>query len=138
MLVTYGGNPEPVNDSAGTAGWEELADGVIVAGQPGGAPSWFPCNDRPSNKASYRISDHGAGRLSRWSRTARLVDRIRRASATTWVYEQTEPMATYLATVQIGRYQPIATVRRSGPNREPSCRPTWSPRLPRHSVARPR
>ena len=26
------------------------------------------------------------------------------ASATTWVYEQTEPMATYLATVQIGRY----------------------------------
>ncbi|MEU8272310.1 M1 family aminopeptidase, partial [Sphaerisporangium sp. NPDC049002] len=27
------------------------------------------------------------------------------ASTTTWVYEQAEPMATYLASVQIGRYQ---------------------------------
>ena len=29
---------------------------MIVAGQPHGAPSWFPCNDRPSNKATYRMS----------------------------------------------------------------------------------
>ena len=38
------------------SGWEELADGVIVAGQTHGAPSWFPCNDRPDDKASYRIT----------------------------------------------------------------------------------
>ena len=51
------GHPGPVKiRELGTAGWEELADGSIVAGQPHGAPSWFPCNDRPSNKAPYRIS----------------------------------------------------------------------------------
>ena len=40
----------------GLAGWEELADGVIVANQPHGAPSWFACNDRPSDKAAYRVT----------------------------------------------------------------------------------
>ena len=34
-----------------------------------------------------------------------LTSATRHASSTTWVYEQPEPMATYLATVQIGRYQ---------------------------------
>ena len=34
-----------------------------------------------------------------------LAERRVRASRTTWVYEQPEPMATYLATVQIGRYE---------------------------------
>ena len=33
-----------------------------------------------------------------------LASRRRGASATTWTYEQQEPMATYLATVQVGRY----------------------------------
>jgi aminopeptidase N len=42
-----------------------------------------------------------------------LVARTQRASATTWHYEQSQPMASYLAAVQIGEY---ATERsRSGP-----------------------
>jgi aminopeptidase N len=103
VLITYGGNPRPVNDAAGQAGWEELDDGVLVAGQPGGAPSWFPCNDRPSNKATYHFSVTVA---SDYHVVANGILRrtTRRASSTTWVYDQVEPMATYLATVQIGRY----------------------------------
>lgn len=103
VTVAYQGNPRQVDGAFGEAGWEELADGVIVAAQPHGAPSWFPCNDRPSNKAAYRVAltvpndyhtvANGTLRSTR-----------RGASATTWVYEQAEPMATYLATVQIGRY----------------------------------
>ena len=34
-----------------------------------------------------------------------LVDRTRLARTTTWVYEEERPMASYLATVQIGRYE---------------------------------
>jgi len=49
VVVVYGGRPVPVGGPLGDAGWEELADGVIVASQPHGAPSWFPCNDRPSD-----------------------------------------------------------------------------------------
>ena len=78
---------------------------MIVAGQPDGAPSWFPCNDRPDDKATYRISVTAPTRLPRRSPTDVAHRAVaRRASRTTWVYEQREPMATYLATVQIGRY----------------------------------
>lgn len=56
VAVSYGGAPRAIRGPDGDAGWEELADGVIVASQPHGAPSWFPCNDRPSDKAGYRIA----------------------------------------------------------------------------------
>jgi aminopeptidase N len=101
--IAYTGNPEPLDGPWGEVGWEELSDGVIVAGQPDGAPSWFPCNDLPSEKASYRISVTAESPYTVVA-NGQLVDRRARASRTTWVYEESEPMATYLATVQIGRY----------------------------------
>jgi len=103
VTVAYRGNPRPLAGAWGEAGWEELADGVIVASQPHGAPSWFPCNDRPSDKAAYRIAvtaPEGYHVVA----NGELVATHRRASGTTWTYEQHEPMASYLATVQIGRY----------------------------------
>lgn len=104
VAVRYSGRPRPLVDRRlGDAGWEELTDGVIVAGQPHGSPTWFPCNDRPDDKASYRIAvttDSGYAVVS----NGLLVERRRRGSGETWVYEQDEPMSTYLATVQIGRY----------------------------------
>ena len=73
-------------------------------GPADGAPSWFPCNDHPSDKATYRIAvDHRRRPTTSWP-TATLDRAASRASRTRWVYEQREPMATYLATVQIGRY----------------------------------
>jgi aminopeptidase N len=103
ITLAYGGRPRPVPDGSDEMGWEELTDGVIVAGQTNGAPSWFPCNDRPGNKAQFRIELTAP---TPYHVVANGVLRSRRvgASTTTWVYEQTEPMATYLATVHIGRY----------------------------------
>jgi len=103
VSVTYQGNPTPVAGIDGDAGWEELHDGVIVAAQPHGAPSWFPCNDRPSNKASYRI-EVATATAYHVAANGMLVEQRRGASRTTWVFDQPEPMATYLATVHIGRY----------------------------------
>jgi aminopeptidase N len=104
MMVKYAGVPRPtVLDPHGDAGWEELTDGVIVAGQPHGAPTWFPCNDRPDDKASYTISvttQPGYTVVANGT----LTGRIRRGSGETWTYRQEEPMSPYLATVQIGRY----------------------------------
>ncbi|TIH30111.1 M1 family metallopeptidase [Subtercola vilae] len=104
VVVRYGGQPKPVQSQWGEVGWEELTDGVIVAGQPSGAPSWFPCNDHPSNKASYSIvfSVESAYRVLC---NGELVKRSQRASRTRWEFQQTEPMASYLATVQIGLYE---------------------------------
>ncbi|MGZ4592837.1 MAG: M1 family metallopeptidase [Actinomycetes bacterium] len=104
ITIRYDGNPRPVRSHWGELGWEELSDGVIVAGQPGGAPSWFPCNDRPANKATYRTTVTAESEYTVVA-NGLLVDRRSGASRTTWVYDQRQPTATYLATVQIGRYE---------------------------------
>ncbi|HEY4270042.1 MAG TPA: M1 family metallopeptidase [Galbitalea sp.] len=106
--VRYAGSPSPRRSSWGEVGWEELADGVLIAGQPTGAPTWFPCNDHPSDKAIYSISITLASSY-RAVANGRLVSNRARASRTQWRFESTEPMATYLATLQIGVYreQPV-------------------------------
>ncbi|GAA8846746.1 M1 family metallopeptidase [Helicobacter pylori] len=107
VRVRYAGTPTQVRSRRlGEAGWEELTDGVIVAAQPHGAPSWFPCNDRPDDKATYRLA-LSTSRDYHVAVAGELVDRSTRGSTTTWTYAQDVPMATYLATVQIGRYEVV-------------------------------
>jgi aminopeptidase len=101
--VQYSGNPAPVDSPWGELGWEELTEGAIVASQPSGAPTWFPCNDHPGDKAHYRITVTTDSPYHVVA-NGRLVSRRTKASRTTWVFDQAAPMATYLATVQIGRY----------------------------------
>ncbi len=103
LVVRYAGTPRMVPGPDGEVGWEELSDGVLVAAQPYGAPSWFPCNDRPSDKATYRISVRASSAYTVVA-NGQLTSRTSRASTTTWVYELSRPMSSYLATVQIGRY----------------------------------
>jgi aminopeptidase N len=102
--VRYSGNPRPTPSPWGGLGWDQLHDGVIVASQPVGASSWFPCNDRPSNKATYDITVTTASPYTVVC-TGMLEGTRRGGSRTTWVYRQPQPMAPYLASVQIGRYQ---------------------------------
>ncbi|GAB3307368.1 M1 family peptidase [Epidermidibacterium keratini] len=107
VRVRYSGSPTLVRSRRlGTAGWEELTDGVIVASQPHGAPSWFPCNDRPDNKTTYRIAVSVPVGY-RVAASGELVECRRSGASREWIFEQGVPMATYLATVQIGRYQLI-------------------------------
>ncbi len=101
--VQYSGNPAPVDSPWGELGWEELTEGVIVASQPSGAATWFPCNDHPGDKAHYRITITTDSPYHVVA-NGRLVSRRTKASRTSWVFDQAAPMATYLATVQIGRY----------------------------------
>jgi aminopeptidase len=104
IVVQYGGVPKPVRGPWGEVGWEELTDGALVAGQPNGAASWFPCDDHPSSKASYRISITTDTPYHAVANGV-LIGKQTKASRTRWVYEQSEPMASYLATIQIGPYQ---------------------------------
>lgn len=102
--VDYRGKPRPQKGPWGDVGWEELTDGVLVAGQPNGAATWFPCNDHPGHKATLNCtilvdSDYTAisnGELLRVTQ-----DGDRKA----WTWESRAPLATYLATVQIGQYR---------------------------------
>lgn len=101
--VRYSGNPKPVSSHWGDVGWEQLTDGVLVASQPTGAPSWFPCDDRPSAKSLFRIAVTTSAEYDVLA-TGELVSRQRSGATTTWVYEADERMAPYQASVQIGKY----------------------------------
>ncbi|GAB2695696.1 M1 family metallopeptidase [Nocardia thraciensis] len=104
IVIQYAGTPRPVRGPWGEVGWEELSEGALVASQPNGAASWFPCDDHPSSKASYRISITTDSPYYAVANGV-LTHKQTKASQTTWVYEQSEPMASYLATVQIGPYR---------------------------------
>ncbi|MDR3662288.1 MAG: M1 family metallopeptidase [Mycobacterium sp.] len=106
VTVRYGGNPQPIKSTWGTVGFEELSEGVLVAGQPNGAASWFPCDDHPGDKASYRIQI-STDSPYRVVANGVLVSRKSRAAQTTWIYELAEPTSTYLITLQIGRYEAV-------------------------------
>ncbi|MFF3243666.1 M1 family metallopeptidase [Streptomyces sp. NPDC002870] len=120
--VRYTGVPQPVRTRDwGDLGWEQLEEGALVASQPSGARSWFPCNDRPSDKAAYRIA---VTTPSPYTVVANgtLTSRTISASTTTWVYEHSAPMASYLATVQIGPYE-LVEVQQAGKVPQPAAVP---------------
>jgi aminopeptidase N len=134
LTVRYAGNPKPVPSPWGPLGWEELEDGALVASQPTGASSWFPCNDHPADKATYRtaltvdspyfVLAHGV-----------LTSRRARAATTTWVYEEHHPTSAYLATVQIGPYEELSLATSPVPQRAvlpPSLKKAARARLGHH------
>jgi aminopeptidase N len=118
--IRYSGNPRPISGQWGEIGWEELTDGSLVASQPIGAPSWFPCNDHPADKAGYRISLTTASPYSVLV-TGNPVSRRRGASTTTRVFEQRQPTPTYLMSVQIGLYEEVELA--AGPVRQRAAVP---------------
>ncbi len=102
VVVEYAGAPAPRRTRWGLLGWEELEDGVLVASQPTGAPTWFPCNDIPSDKATYRLeitADPEYTVVSGGEAT-----RSTQRGRTRWTFQQPVRTATYLMTVQIGQY----------------------------------
>jgi aminopeptidase N len=103
VVVRYSGTPRPVDTAWGALGWEELSDGALVDPHPIGAPSWYPCNDHPSDKASYRIAVTVPSRYTVVANGS-LVTRRAKSGRTRWVYEQPAPTASHLVSVQIGRY----------------------------------
>lgn len=116
IVIRYHGTPRPIRSPWGAVGWEELTDGALCANQPNGAASWFPCDDHPSAKAPYRISittDSPYHALANGVLESKRV----RAGQTTWVYQQIEPMPTYLASVQIGQYKQISLATKPFPVR---------------------
>ncbi|WP_313815743.1 M1 family metallopeptidase [Citricoccus sp.] len=107
LEVTYAGVPTLRHGPWGEIGWEELTDGVLVAGQPNGAATWFPCVDHPSVKSTYHFTvatDAGYLPVCNGLPTGHR----RRSSREEWTWELRDPAPSYLVTLQVGRYQLVA------------------------------
>ncbi|MCX4743410.1 M1 family metallopeptidase [Streptomyces antibioticus] len=114
VTVTYRGTPAPVTDPDGSLdGWIPTDDGAFVAGEPQGAMTWFPANNHPLDKSSYDFTiTVPQGRTA--VANGVLLGRSTQHGKTTFRWRQSEPMAAYLATATVGRFQIKQYKTRSG------------------------
>ncbi|MEU2778453.1 M1 family metallopeptidase [Streptomyces sp. NPDC007162] len=106
VSVTYGGIPQPLNSPivfGSDYGWMKTPDGVFVACEPNAASTWFPSSDHPSDKATYDIRVKAPKGLTAVS-NGRLVSTYDKGASTYTHWRESKPMATYLATATIGRF----------------------------------
>ncbi|MFJ5834701.1 M1 family metallopeptidase [Streptomyces sp. NPDC093089] len=105
-IVTYAGVPEAITDADGSAeGWLRTPGGAVAVGEPQGSMTWFPGNHHPSDKAAYDITLTVPAGLDAFSNGVRTERRTGADGRVTSVWHSAEPMASYLATVAIGRYE---------------------------------
>jgi aminopeptidase N len=104
-VVRYRGKPAPYRSrQLGRTGWIRTKDGATALSEPYGSETWFPVNNTIRDKATYSISVDVPNRLKAAS-NGRLVRRDVGERRTVWHWRENRPMAPYLPTVSIGRYQ---------------------------------
>ena len=106
VKVDYHGSPQAFKSEAGdfTVGWKNHEGQFItVDSQPDGAQSWFPNNNHPLDKATYSIAvDVPKPFVAAANGT--LVQLEDTPDHRVYHFESKDPMASYLATVNIGNY----------------------------------
>ncbi|MDY7100399.1 MAG: M1 family metallopeptidase [Actinomycetota bacterium] len=116
VTVDYVGSPESFDSPAGLGeiGWGSNAEGSWVASEPDGASSWFPGNDHPRDKATFTFRVTVDDELE-VAANGLLTDRDDNGDGTsTWTWEASDPMATYLATVNVSDYRIVETTTSGG------------------------
>lgn len=114
-VVTYGGEPTTINDaSLGRSGWQiSSTGGAFAAGQPHSATTWFPANDTPRDKAALKI----AARVpDGWTAVSNGLEGpvTRDGGWTTFNWSEETPLATYLTTVAIDKFEVVRSKLPSG------------------------
>jgi aminopeptidase N len=104
VAVTYSGTPAAVNDHLlGRYGWIRTGDGTFVGAEPDAAHTWFPGNDHPQDKATFGFRVTVPKGLTAVA-NGRLTGTAAAGNTTTYTWQARDPMATYLATVDVGRF----------------------------------
>jgi aminopeptidase N len=114
-VVTYGGKPTTIDDaSLGRSGWQiSSTGGAFAAGQPHSATTWFPANDTPRDKAALKL----AARVpDGWTAISNGLESQpkRDGGWTTFTWSEETPLATYLATVAIDKFEVVRSKLPSG------------------------
>jgi aminopeptidase N len=128
-VVRYHGKPVTHIDRDGSKdGWVPTGDGATVVSEPVGAMTWFPDNNTPRDKATYTMRVTVPSSLS-VAASGDLRGRRSHGGRTTWTWVQSRQMATYLASVSIGRYDVYRSSMRTTAGRR---LPVWSFVAPRY------
>ena len=114
VAVAYSGTPREGESAGYLGGWSFYTDGVIVAGEPDGAETWFPVNNHPLDKATYSftvtVEDSFIVAANGVLRNAT----DNGDGTVTYIWDMDDPMASYLATIAIGRFDVIQETSAAG------------------------
>ncbi|WP_329411255.1 M1 family metallopeptidase [Streptomyces sp. NBC_00704] len=115
VRVRYSGSPVTITDAdRSREGWLRTADGVLALGEPTGSMAWFPGAHHPSDKASYDVAVTVPKGLTAVSNGELRGRRTGADGRTTFLWHTAEPMASYAATLAIGRFTVTTSVLGGG------------------------
>ena len=103
VTVAYSGVPQEIPDTV-ASGWTVAENGAYVLSEPNVAKNWFPSNNHPRDKASYtfRVTVPEPYNVAANGLPS---DPIDNGDTTTYEFTANDPMATYLATVNIDQFE---------------------------------
>lgn len=108
VVVSYAGTPHTVLHSpivfGAPYGWIYTRDGAFVGCEPNAASTWYPSNDHPSDKASFTFNitvPTGTKVVANGDLTGEGTG----GGYDTFEWTEKQPMATYLATIDIGKWK---------------------------------
>jgi len=114
VVVPYAGQPQTVIDPDGSSeGWVYTSDGAAVVGEPQGSPAWYPANDTPRDKATFTVSMTVPSGLTAVGNGS-LQSQTTANALTTFTWRESYPMAPYLATITLGRFDVTTGTTPSG------------------------
>jgi aminopeptidase N len=107
VVVSYSGTPHTVVNSpivfGAPYGWIYTPDGAFVGCEPNAASTWYPSNDHPSDKATFTFNiavPTGTKVVANGDLTGQGTN----GDFDTFQWTEKQPMATYLATIDIGKW----------------------------------
>lgn len=111
LAVAYNGVPATIDDPTvyppppypqlGWTNWQKVS---YVVSEPVGAGTWYPVNDEPTDKATYRLTVTVDKPFKAVANGA-LKGITDLGAKRRYVWEQAQPMASYLAILDIDRFQ---------------------------------
>jgi len=107
VRVDYEGTPRQVSDPSLAVGegigWLDFDSGIYTINEPSGSMSWFPSNNYPTDKATYifRVTVEEPYVVAA---NGILASTSNSGMATTYTWEENFPMASYLASVNIAKF----------------------------------
>ncbi len=114
-VIQYSGTPEDMYSEGfeGLTGWIGYRDGIFVMSEPDGAAGFYPVNDHPLDKALYtlRITVPEPYSVATNGIVSAVIDN---GGTTTTISEVNQPMASYLTTINIARFDRVEDVSGNG------------------------
>jgi len=105
-IIQYNGSPEEMDSVAlpVQTGWVTVDGGSFVLSEPDGSASFYPVNDHPLDKAIYTFRVTVPNPLE-VAANGLLTQTVDNGDTSTFTFEPRDPMASYLATINIDEFE---------------------------------